>query len=218
MIVKICGIKTLPEALAALDAGAVMLGFNFYPPSPRSIDRETCAQIVSALHSMHKKLITVGVFVNEEPDRVRETLKACSLDLAQLSGDEGPETLSALDGYAYKAIRPASQPEAEALLHAFARKSAPALLVDASVRGAYGGTGQTSNWLIAQSLSARTPLLLAGGLTPQNVGEAIRLVRPWGVDVASGVESSPGVKDPAKIRAFVDAVRSAERFLPQSAQ
>jgi len=207
MIVKVCGIKALAEALAALEAGAGMLGFNFYPSSPRFIQQVECARIVSGLRKLGKQAMFVGVFVNEGPGRVREIVDYCALDLAQLSGDEPPASLAALDGCAFKAVRPASLSEAEDLLLAYARTSPPALLVDAHVKGAYGGTGETSNWTIARQMAARAPILLAGGLTPQNVGAAIRLVRPWGVDVASGVESSPGVKDPVKIQAFMAAVR-----------
>lgn len=210
MIVKICGIRTLAEALAALDAGADMLGFNFYPPSPRYIDQGACARIVSALRALDKKAIYASVFVNEDPLRMRETLSVCGLDLAQLSGDEEPGILASLDGCAFKAVRPTTLIEAVDLLSRYTRPSPPALLVDASVKGAYGGTGQTSSWTIARSLAGQAPILLAGGLTPDNVGEAIHQVQPWGVDVASGVESSPGVKEAAKIRAFVEAVRRAE--------
>ena len=209
MIVKICGIKALAEALAALDAGAGMLGFNFYSSSPRCIQQAACAEIISSLRMMGKSAVCVGVFVNEDPGRVKEILDSCSLDLAQLSGDEPPVSLAVLDGRAFKAVRPVSISAADDVLRTYARTSPPALLVDAKVKGAYGGTGKTGNWAIAQHLAERAPVLLAGGLNPQNVGEAIRRVRPWGVDVASGVESSPGVKDPAKIRAFMEAVRDA---------
>ncbi len=209
MIIKICGIKTLAEALAALESGADMLGFNFYSPSPRYIEPEDCASIMSALRTAGKEMTSVGVFVNEDPQRVREILENCALDVAQFSGDEPPDSLAALDGRAYKAVRPASNAEAEDLLRTYARGAAPTLLVDAHVKGAYGGTGETSNWAIARRLAERAPVLLAGGLTPQNVGAAIGAVQPWGVDVASGVESSPGVKDIAKISAFIAAVRAS---------
>jgi phosphoribosylanthranilate isomerase len=212
MIVKICGIKTLAEALAALDAGADLLGFNFYPPSPRYLEPEDCVRIMSTLRATGKKVTAVGVFVNEEPQRVREILEICALDLAQLSGDEPPASLAALNGCAFKAVRPSSLAEAENFLNVYARHAAPALLVDAHVKGAYGGTGEISNWAIARHLSAQAPVLLAGGLTSQNVGAAIRAVQPWGVDVASGVESSPGVKDAARISDFIAAVREHEKI------
>jgi phosphoribosylanthranilate isomerase len=210
MIVKICGIKTLEEALAAAECGAGMLGFNFYPPSPRAVATQTCASIVAGLKSRGFSPLTVGVFVNQSPERVRTILQACGLDLAQLSGDEGPERLAALNGIAFKAVRPRTPQEADSLLVEFARPQAPALLVDAHLQGAYGGTGRTGDWALARRLAARAPLLLAGGLNPANVAAAIQAVRPWGVDVASGVESSPGVKDPAKISAFISAAKSPQ--------
>ena len=208
MIVKICGIKTLEIALASVDAGADMLGFNFYPPSSRYIRVETCAQIVAGLKAAGKSVVNVGVFVNEQPRRIRETMEICSLDLVQLAGDESPDDLAALDGKAFKAVRPRSLAEADKMLKNFGCSQPPALLVDAHIKGAYGGTGETGDWAIAQYLAARAPVLLAGGLNPGIVAEAVRAVNPWGVDVASGVESSPGVKDPSKISAFVSAARS----------
>jgi phosphoribosylanthranilate isomerase len=216
MIVKICGIQTLEIALASIEAGADMLGFNFYPPSARYITPEKCAELVSDLRphlarraSHAAQITTVGVFVNEEPLRVQEILDTCDLDLAQLCGDESPEDLAALDGKAFKAVRPSSLAEADAHLQKFGRSQAPALLVDAHIKGAYGGTGETGDWAIAQHVAAQAPVLLAGGLHPGNVAAAVRVVNPWGVDVASGVESSPGVKDPAKISAFISAARKA---------
>jgi phosphoribosylanthranilate isomerase len=214
MIVKICGIKTLEIALAAVEAGTDMLGFNFYPPSSRYITPEACGRIISQLGSHFAGLAKalpplsmVGVFVNEKPDRIRAIMDACKLDLAQLSGDEPREDLEALEGRAFKAVRPRSLQEAETGLSVFGRPTAPAVLVDAHVKGAYGGSGKTSDWSVARQLSEQAPILLAGGLDPQNVASAVRAVNPWGVDVASGVESSPGVKDPAKIEAFIKAAR-----------
>ena len=207
MIVKICGIKTYDIALTAVEAGADMLGFNFYPPSLRYIAPGKCARIVSQITKRTPDIITVGIFVNQDPVRIREIMETCKLDLVQLSGDEPPAELAALDGKALKAIRPSSHAEAEARLKSYGRQKAPALLVDAHVKGAYGGTGETGDWAIARHLAEKAPILLAGGLNPQNIAEAVRAVRPWGVDVASGVESSPGVKDPTKISAFISAAR-----------
>jgi phosphoribosylanthranilate isomerase len=209
MIIKICGIKTLEIAQASVEAGADMLGFNFYPPSSRYITPEKCTEILSALIPGHASLVTVGIFVNEDPDRIREIMTTCKLDLAQLAGDETPQDLTALGGKALKAVRPCSLPEAEEQLRVFGRPTAPALLVDAHIKGAYGGTGETGDWALARQLAAQAPILLAGGLNPENVAAAVRAVDPWGVDVASGVESSPGVKDLAKILAFIAAARSA---------
>ncbi len=204
--IKICGIKTLPEALAAIEAGADMLGFNFYPKSVRFIRFETCARIASALRRDHPAIQLVGVFVNVSIGEIMQTLDACSLDLAQLSGDEPPELCAALANRAFKCFH--GVPHGG--LQPYLRSGAPAFMMDGTMNGAYGGTGVTADWSAAAELAARHPLLLAGGLKPTNVAEAVQQVQPWGVDTASGVESRPGVKDPARIRAFVDAVRSAE--------
>ena len=200
--IKICGIKTLPDALAAIDAGADYLGFNFYPKSRRFIETDACAEITSVLKRKHPEIKLVGVFVNSLVDEIKHILETCSLDLAQLHGDEIPEMLDALDGKAFKAFR-----GVPGHINGFAREKAPTLLVDAAVKGAYGGTGVRADWSAAAELAERYPLLLAGGLTPENVAEAVRRVRPWGVDVASGVEASPGVKDAGKMKAFVRVVR-----------
>ena len=168
---------------------------------------------MAGLKAAGKSVVNVGVFVNEDPQRVQEILAACGLDLGQLSGDETPVDMVVLDGRAFKAVRPSSLSEADEQLKIFRRNQAPALLVDAHVKGAYGGTGETGDWLIAHHLAAKAPILRAGGLNPENVSEAVRAVHPWGVDVASGVESSPGVKDPSKISAFISAARGA---IPQN--
>jgi phosphoribosylanthranilate isomerase len=207
MIVKICGIKTYDIALAAVDAGADMLGFNFYPPSPRYIAHEKCAQIISQITKQASEIITVGIFVNQDPGSIQEIMETCKIDLAQLAGDESLVDLVTLHGKAFKAVRPRSLSEAEAQLNRFGRREPPAILVDAHIKGAYGGTGETGDWALARHLAERAPILLAGGLNPENVAEAVREVKPWGVDVASGVESSPGDKDPAKVSAFISAVR-----------
>ena len=201
--IKICGIKTVNDALTAMDAGADLLGFNFYPKSPRYIDVGTCRDIMSVMRK-YGHITYVGLFVNASVAEVRATIETCGLSLAQLHGDETSEMLDALDGMAFKAFR--GVPEH---VYGFARDDAPALLVDAEVKGAYGGTGVTADWNKVAELAKQYSLLLAGGLTPENVGDAVRQVEPWGVDVASGVEARAGQKDPSKMRAFVQAVRSA---------
>ena len=145
----------------------------------------------------------VGVFVNSPVEEVQAILETAHLDLAQLHGDESPQMLAALGGRAFKAFR--GVPEN---ITGLARSAAPALLVDAAVKGLYGGSGVVADWSAAAELSKRVPLLLAGGLTPENVAEAVRRVEPWGVDVASGVETSPGVKDSGKMKAFVQEVQA----------
>jgi phosphoribosylanthranilate isomerase len=203
--IKICGIKTVNDALAAMDAGADMLGFNFYPKSPRYIDAGRCRDIMAVMRK-YAHITYVGVFVNASLAEIRAIMETCALSLAQLHGDETSEMLNSLYGRAFKAFR--GIPEG---LNGFVREEAPAFLIDASVRGAYGGTGTTADWSAAAELSKHYPILLAGGLTLENVAEAVRRVRPWGVDVASGVESAPGVKDVSKMRAFIKVVRSESR-------
>ena len=204
--IKICGIKTLNNALAAIEAGADYLGFNFYPKSVRFIEKDTCAEITSVLKKEHLQIKLVGVFVNSSVEEVQDILNTSSLGLAQLHGDETAEMLNELDGKAFKAFR--GIPEG---IKGFARSESPAFLVDASVKGLYGGSGVTADWNTAAELAKQYPLLLAGGLTPENVAEAVRRVKPWGVDVASGVESALGEKDAGKMKAFVRAVHLASR-------
>lgn len=203
--IKICGIKTIQDALAAMDAGADMLGFNFYPKSPRAIDVGRCRDVMSVMRK-YGHIMCVGVFVNAYAAEIRATLDTCGLNLAQLHGDETAEMMQSFYGRAFKAFR--GVPES---VSGFVREGAPAFLIDASVRGVYGGTGVTADWNKAAEIASHYPLLLAGGLTPENVGEAVRRVQPWGVDVASGVESAPGIKDAGKIKAFVEAVRQESK-------
>ncbi len=208
MKVKICGITSLEDALAAVEAGADMLGFNFYPPSPRCISPETCAEIVRALPP--SGVVKVGVFVNAEPETIRRVMQIGGLDLAQLSGDEPPEVLAALSGRAFKALRPKDGAALRSGLERYtAHDGAPAWLVDAYRPGEYGGTGHAADWGLAADLAARVPILLAGGLRPENVAEAVAQVRPWGVDVASGVETEPGKKDHAGMALFVRNAKTA---------
>ncbi|HEX5839200.1 MAG TPA: phosphoribosylanthranilate isomerase [Anaerolineales bacterium] len=199
--IKICGIRTETDALAAMEAGADLIGFNFYPKSPRYIDVGRCRDIMSVIRQ-HGRVICVGVFVNASAADICATLDTCGLSLAQLHGDETPEMLSRLGGRGFKAFRgiPTS-------LDGFTRSDAPAFLLDASVKGEYGGTGVTADWEGAAELAMNYPFLLAGGLTPENVAEAVQKVRPWGVDVASGVEYAPGEKDANRMKAFVREVR-----------
>jgi phosphoribosylanthranilate isomerase len=214
MRVKICGLTNLDDALLALEAGADLLGFVLYPKSPRGVGLAAVAEIAGALRSapafQQRQPALVGVFVNEPPAAVRRALDEAGLDLAQLSGHEPPDDLRALVGRAYKAIRgeadilpPAGAPPA--------RPYCPDFLLDAAHPTLYGGSGQLADLALAARLAARHRLLLAGGLTPDNVAAAIRAVRPWGVDAASGVEAAPGKKDPAKVRAFVQAAKAALR-------
>ncbi|MBL8063999.1 MAG: phosphoribosylanthranilate isomerase [Anaerolineales bacterium] len=201
-IVKICGIKTLKDALAAIAAGADYLGFNFYPKSVRFIEKSACAEITSVLKREHPQIKLVGVFVNSSVEEAKDILATCSLNLAQLHGDETPEIFAQLAPYAFRAFR--GIPESNA---GYERNEVPVMLIDAAVKGVYGGSGVTADWTAAAELAKKYPFLLAGGLTPDNVADAVRQVQPWGVDVASGVESAPGEKDAEKMSAFVKAVK-----------
>jgi phosphoribosylanthranilate isomerase len=213
--VKICGITTLEDAQAAIQCGADMLGFNFYPPSPRAIAPRQCARLVADLAGFRTSgLMLVGVFVNASPATIAAILADCDLDLAQLSGDEPPESLQALAGRAYKALRPRNLQDARRQVAHYTAcpptpTDMPIILLDASQPGAFGGTGKTIDWALARQIARQHILLLAGGLAPHNVAAAVRQVHPWGVDVASGVESCPGRKDPEKMAAFVAAARQA---------
>jgi len=216
MKVKICGIRTVEDALSVIEAGADMLGFNFYPGSPRYINPGDCMDLVVQLETALREEIydvtLVGVFVNQDPEFIHAVFRDCHLDLIQLSGDEPPEVLEALGERAFKALRPESvEALHEAILRYPPHPAAPGWLVDSYRPGSYGGTGEVGDWGIARVLAARVPILLAGGLRADNVAEAIRQVGPWGVDVASGVESAPGVKDPRKVREFIRAVRSFQQ-------
>ena len=188
--------------------GQTCWGLIFYPSSPRYITPQDCASLVAALRRRGCAALLVGVFVNMPASAVTAILDQCSLDLAQLSGDESPQVQASLGERSFKALRPASLPEMEKITGFFPpRTHPPAWLVDAYRPDVYGGTGQVARWDLASRLARRAPVLLAGGLNPSNVVEAIHQIRPWGVDVASGVESSPGHKDTLKIGAFIHPKR-----------
>jgi phosphoribosylanthranilate isomerase len=213
MKVKVCGITCLEDALAAQGAGVDLLGFNFYPPSPRYIAPAPCATITAALRN--SRMTLVGVFVNATPAQVQAITAACRLDLAQLAGDEPPEELAALERLGVSAFKTLHPVDSRALQTALERYPAhplpPAYLIDAYRPGAYGGTGKTADWSLAADLAAHVPILLAGGLRADNVAAAVRKVRPWGVDVASGVERAPGRKDAQQMATFVLAAHAADQ-------
>lgn len=209
-VVKICGLSTLEDALAAIESGADMLGFNFYPKSPRYITPQACARIARRVRRDAPTVTLVGVFVNATAEEIAAILDGCGLHLAQLCGDEPPDVLRVLGERAFKVLRPSSRAALEsALLQYPARSAPPAYLLDAHVNGQYGGTGRHADWSLARLVARWVPVLLAGGLTPENVAEAVQQVQPWGVDVASGVESMPGRKAPDKMQAFVRNARQA---------
>jgi phosphoribosylanthranilate isomerase len=208
--IKICGITNVEDARNAIEAGADLLGFNFYAKSPRYVTPEKVAEIAAQVRSDGPGPLLVGVFVNSPLEEVRSILEIAQVNLAQLHGDEPVSVVEQLNGRGFKALRPTSETEAEIDAEWFAPygPNAPVLLVDAFRKDQYGGTGHTADWTIATKLAQQYPILLAGGLTPENVADAINQVRPWGVDVASGVECTPGKKDTAKMRLFVERVRS----------
>lgn len=209
LLVKICGITSAQDAQLAVEAGADALGFVFFAMSPRKISVERAAEIARAVP---KGVRRVGVFVNESPAEMARVADAVGLDLLQLHGDEPPEALAGLVRPALKAVRVGKGfAEEEALRYA---SRAAGLLVDTRLPGETqlpGGTGVPFDWSLVKGLAARVPfLMLAGGLDPANVAEAVRVVGPHAVDVSSGVEALPGRKDPARVRAFVQAAREAE--------
>jgi phosphoribosylanthranilate isomerase len=202
--VKICGLTNLEDALVAVGEGASALGFVF-ADSPRRITPAEARRIAQALPPF---VTTVGVFVDEDAARVVETADFVGLGAIQLHGSEGREELAALRRWkVIKAFRPRSEAELEQLKEYAA---ASAFLLDSYSRERRGGTGEVFDWDLARRAKALgRPLILAGGLTPENVGEAIARVRPFAVDVSSGVEAEPGKKDPDKVARFMAAVRAA---------
>ncbi len=202
--VKVCGITNAKDAFAAVEAGADALGFIFYEKSPRYVVPAVAASIIAELPPL---VTPVGVFVNEGMAAVRSIMDTCGLAMAQLHGDENVSYCRELARPAMKALRLTDRRSLLALAEYQGRGGVRGFVLDTFSELAYGGTGQTNDWGLAADVAKSTPILLAGGLTPGNVTEAIRTVRPYGVDVSSGVESAPGKKDHAKMRAFIDAVR-----------
>jgi phosphoribosylanthranilate isomerase len=202
--VKICGITNLADAQAAIEAGADALGFNFYEQSPRHLTEADAAGISRELPPL---IMRVGVFVNAPEDLVVRAIGEGNLGLLQFHGDEPPEFCTQFGLMSMKAFRIR---DAETLKE-IAKYSTDAYLLDAYSPEARGGTGVKFNWDLAlEAQKFGKPIFLAGGLTPENVADAVRKVRPFGVDVASGVESAPGKKDHHKVRDFIAAVRSVE--------
>jgi phosphoribosylanthranilate isomerase len=229
--VKICGLTRMEDACLAAEYGADLLGFVFFPKSARYVPPERVKAIVDAVKSSHTSIVAVGVFVNETVGTIKQVLEYCALDAAQLHGDEPPELLGLsesrtivtkenLSGRAYKAVQPRSIDEVDAMLEQYVlpprlrlNDQIPALLLDAYHPHLRGGTGDTGNWAAAARAARQAPILLAGGLKPENIVQAIRTVRPWGVDVASKIESAPGKKDVNAMQRFIALAR--DRILLQ---
>jgi phosphoribosylanthranilate isomerase len=208
--VKICGITNVQDAQLAIEAGADLLGFIFYPKSPRYVTSEQVRKITSHIRSQSpiSNILFVGVFVDERPANVIHTLDLCGLDLAQLHGAEPPEMVADLMAQGPGVIK-AFRVRNGGTLNEMQRYQATAYLLDAYVPGQPGGTGHRFDWSLALRAKAHGPIILAGGLTPDNVTQAVRAVRPWAVDISSGVEATPGRKDASKVRRFVAAAKGS---------
>lgn len=212
--VKICGITNWPDARAACEAGANFIGFNFYDKSPRFVSTTEAAKIRPQLPGATE---AVGIFVNAKPVDILSTCASLRLDVAQLHGDETSQMVAevAKSMRVFKAFR--VDPEFSlSTLEEY--PEAVAFLLDASHTGQYGGTGRTTDWALARRAALAHRIILAGGLNVENVAAAIRLVRPFAVDVASGVESKPGKKDHGRLREFIQEVRRAELQLEEQAE
>jgi phosphoribosylanthranilate isomerase len=194
--VKICGITSMEDALQAVQAGADALGFVFYEKSPRYLPPERAASIISVLPPFVQ---VVGLFVNAEAGFVNDTADRCRLDLVQLHGDEPPDYCELIRRRVIKAFRVKDITSLDPVRN----YSIAGILLDAFSPKAYGGTGLTFNWEVAQEAGQYGPVILAGGLTPENVRQAVERVNPYGVDVSSGVETALGRKDPEKVREFI---------------
>lgn len=200
--VKICGITTLEDARHASECGADAIGFVFFPGSPRCLDPDRARRIISDLPPL---MTTVGLFVNETPARIREMVEFCGLSTVQLHGDEQPDQCSYPPCRVIKALRLRKQMD-DAI---FCSYPVAALLLDAYVQDRFGGTGERCDWEQAAVVARQRRVILAGGLNPGNVAEAVRQVRPYGVDVSSGVERMPGQKDPEKVAQFIRMAKEA---------
>jgi phosphoribosylanthranilate isomerase len=199
--VKICGITNLDDALMVVEAGADALGFVFFHKSPRHISPEQAAGIINSLPPFVQ---TVGLFVNDDLATVNATANLCGIDLVQLHGEETPDFCQSVNRRVIKAFRVKDA----STLKEMNKFNVAACLLDAWSPTAHGGTGKTFNWKIAAAAAISERMVLAGGLTPENVAEAVRQVKPCAVDVSSGVESEPGKKDAELVRRFFRSLRS----------
>jgi len=209
--VKICGISDPRHATIAAEAGADFVGVVFYPPSIRYVSTERAREVAAAVAGSATRV--VGLFVNSPTDEINRVADAVGLDLVQLSGDETPDDATQIERPIVATVRADSsgRVDEERRFSAWISGTVQpfAILLDAHVPGMYGGTGTVADWFVAADFADRYPVLLAGGLTPSSVGEAIRRVHPFAVDVSTGVETN-GVKDEHKIRAFIETARRTD--------
>jgi len=205
--IKHCGITRLDDAHLAAEAGAWALGMIFWPGSPRRVELDEAQLIGSALR---RTVHLTGVFVNQRLDEIDRTVQAAGLEHVQLHGDEGPSFCGEVARRTGAKIIKAVRVRSRATLQAASAYHTDFLLLDAHVEGVPGGTGQTIDWELVRQANLGAPVILSGGLNPENVAEAIAVTEPFAVDVASGTESAPGIKDPEKLRAFYEAVRGPE--------
>ena len=203
--VKICGLTNLEDAQRAADLGAWALGLIFHEPSPRACPEPDAVEIAAALH---RRALVSGVFVNRPLDEVVATADRVGLTMLQLQGDEGPAYCAEVARRTGCRVTKAVQVRGQADLQAVEAFHTDFHLFDAHAPGLRGGTGETFDWDLMRGRRTKVPVILSGGLTPENVGEGIALAAPFAVDVASGVEAEPGRKDPAKLEAFFAAARS----------
>ena len=204
--IKFCGLTNLPDAQLAVQAGAWAIGLIFWPHSPRRCELDDAAEIAATLR---RRVEVVGVFVNATLDHVAQTADAVELTMLQFHGDEGPAFCSEAARRTGCKVVKAARVRSGADIQALTSFHTDFHLLDSYVAGMPGGTGETFSWEIARAHRVATPVILSGGLNPTNVADAIATIRPFAVDVASGVESSPGRKSAAKLKAFADQVEEA---------
>lgn len=208
--IKICGVTNIDDALMSIDAGADALGFNFVPGTPRYLkDTKAAAKIIEQLPPF---ITTVGLFVNADPELIQSIADECHLDMLQLHGDESPQFCQGFNRRVIKAVRIKDELSCSHL----SDYRVSGYLLDTYVKGALGGTGVAFDWSLAVKAKQYGRIVLAGGLDPDNVASAVQQVRPYGVDVSSRVEASPGRKDPVKVRAFIQNVKEVDREWKQS--
>ncbi len=207
--IKICGITNIDDALMSIDAGADALGFNFVPDTPRYLkDTKAAAKIIDQLPPF---ITTVGLFVNADPELIQSIADECHLDMLQLHGDESPQFCQGFNRRVIKAVRVKDELSCSHL----SNYRVSGYLLDTYVKGALGGTGVAFDWRLAVKAKQYGRIILAGGLDPDNVRSAVEQVRPYGVDVSSRVEASPGRKDPVKVEAFIRNVKEVDRAWKQ---